>query len=186
MTLHGTALWLHVVLAILLVGGSAWAHLAGIRLRAAETVAEARAHVEALRVFVAASMPLAVGTLVAGAYLATVGSLWTAPWLVTSLVLFAAVGALSGSQVDPAVKQLVAALDEAPPGPVPTDVRRRMHAPGASTIPAVFAGVDLALVFLMTNKPGLASSVSIAAIGLVVGLLLAARERPRRAPAAAT
>lgn len=185
MTLHGTALWLHVVLAIMLVGGSAWAHVAGTRVRTAESVAEARAHVEGLRVFVAASTPLAVGTLVAGAYLATVGSMWTAPWLVTSLVLFAVVGALSGSQVEPAAKQLVAALDEAPPGPVPSEVRRRMHAPGASTIPAVFAGVDLALVFLMTNKPGLALSVSIAAIGLVIGLVLAARERPRPTAVAA-
>ena len=35
MTLHGTALWLHIVLAVLLVGGSAWTHVASVRLRRA-------------------------------------------------------------------------------------------------------------------------------------------------------
>lgn len=184
MTLHGTALWLHIVAAILLVGGSAWTHVATTRLRRARTVDEARAHAATVHAFVRASMPLAVATLAAGIYLATVGSYWTSPWLVISLVLFAAVGAMSGSQVDPAITQLVATLDDAPPGPLGADAVAQAHGRGLATIPAVFGGIDLAIVFLMSNKPGLLLSVVAATLGVVVGLVLAARER-RPAPAAA-
>lgn len=182
MTLYGTALWLHIVAAILLVGGSAWAHVAATRLRTAGTVGEARAHAATVHAFVRASMPLAVATLLAGAYLATVGSYWTTPWLVTSLVLFAVVGALSGSQVDPAVAGLVALLDDAPEGPLTTEVIDAIHVPGLR-LAATFGGLDLAIVFLMSNKPGLVVSVVAALGGLVVGLALAARER-NAAPAA--
>lgn len=181
MTLHGTALWLHIVLAVLLVGGSAWTHVASVRLRRARTVDEARAHAATVHGFVRASMPLAVGTLVAGAYLATVGSYWTSPWLVTSLVLFAVVGALSGSRVDPATTQLVAALDAAPAGPLTADLVDSLHSRGL-TLAAMFGGIDLAVVFLMTNKPGLLVSVLVAGVGFGVGLLLTLRERQ---PAAA-
>ncbi len=176
MTLHGTALWLHIVAAIALVGGSAWAHVAGTRLRRSRTVDEARAHAATVHGFVRASMPLAVVTLAAGGYLATVGRYWTSPWLVTSLLLFAVIGALSGSQVDPAVTRLVAALDEAPAGPLPSDVVDRIHARGLQ-LAAVFGGVDLAIVFLMSNKPGLLVSVLAALAGITVGLALGARER---------
>ncbi len=176
MSLHGTALWLHIVAAILLVGGSAWTHVAATRLRRSHTVDEARAHAATIHGFVRASMPLAVVTLVAGAYLATVGSYWTSPWLVTSLVLFVAIGALSGSRVDPAVTELVAVLDEAPPGPLPAAARDAMHARGLE-LAAVFGGLDLAIVFLMSNKPGLLVAVVTAVVGVTIGLVLAARER---------
>lgn len=183
MTLHGTALWLHIVLAVLLVGGSAWTHVASVRLRRARTVDEARAHAATVHGFVKASMPLAVGTLVAGAYPATVGSSWTSPWLVTSLALFVVVGALSGSQVDPAITELMTALDAAPAGPLTADLVDNLHSPRL-TLAAMFGGIDLALVFLMTNKPGLLVSVLAAGTGLAVGLLLAIRERqPAAAPA---
>lgn len=178
MTLHGTALWLHIVAAILLVGGSAWAHVAAIRLRRARTVDEARAHAATLHTFVRASMPLALVTLAAGAYLATVGAYWSAPWLVTSLVLFAVVGALSGSRVEPASAALVAALDEAAPGPLPRAATQAIHAPGLR-VAAAFGGIDLALVFLMSNKPGLLVSVTAAVLGVAIGVVLAARERGR-------
>lgn len=175
MTLHGTALWLHIVAAILLVGGSAWSHVAVTRLRRSRTVDEARAHAATVHTFVRASLPLAVTTLGAGAYLATVGSYWTSPWLVTSLVLFAAVGALSGSQVDPAITALMAVLEGAAPGPLSGEALAGAHARGL-TVPAVFGGIDLAIVFLMSNKPGLPVSVLAALGGVAVGLLLARRE----------
>lgn len=184
MTLHGIALWSHVVLAVVLVGGSTWSHVASTRLRRSRTVDEARAHAATVHGFVRASGPVALGVLVAGGYLATVGSYWTSPWLVTSLALFATVGALYGAAVQPASTALVAALGAAPSGPLPREVDRLVHAPALAAVPAVGGGLDLAIVFLMTNKPGLALSVVAAGLGLSVGLVLAVRET-RPAPAVA-
>lgn len=184
MSLHGVALFLHVVLAILLVGGSFWADVAGHRLRAARSVGEARAHAEAMQAFVKASMPLAIGVLLAGAYLATVSSMWTHPWLIASLALFLAVGALAGSAVDPAVAAAIESLDAAPDGPVPAQVAALAHAPGLTTVTSLLAGADAALVFLMTNKPGLAGSVVTVVLGLALGVALGMRERRPPAPAA--
>lgn len=184
MTLHGTALWSHVVLAIVLVGGSTWSHVASARLRRSRTVDEARAHAATVHGFVRASGPVAAGVLLAGGYLATVGSYWTTPWLVTSLVLFATIGALYGAVVQPASTALVTALGDAPAGPLPHEADRLAHAPALAVVPAVGGGIDLAIVFLMTNKPGLVGSLAVAGAGAVVGLALAARERRPAAVAA--
>lgn len=186
MDTYNVVLFLHITAAVLLVGGSSWTHASGVLLRRARTVDGVRSHVAFLQTFVKASMPLAVLTLLAGAYMATDAGLWGEPWLLTSLVLFLGVGAAAGSIVDPAVAAMAVAVDEAQDGPVGTQLRERLHNPRLTVTLGLFAGADLALVFLMTNKPGLTGSVLVAASGLALGAVHAARElRGHRSPAGA-
>lgn len=184
MRAYTVVLFVHIAAAVLLVGGSSWTHAAGVLLRRARTVDGARSHVAFLQTFVKASMPLAVVTLLAGAYMATDAGMWDEAWLITSLVLFLGVGAAAGTIVDPAVAAMAATLDEAPPGPVTPALLERIHDPRLTATLSLFAGADLALLFLMTNKPGVTGSLLVAATGLVLGGIHAARERRGQRPAA--
>lgn len=176
MSLYGTALFAHVVFAILLVGGSSWAHVAGGMLQRSDTVAGARSHARFLAAFSKAAGPLAGIVLLAGIYMATDAGLWGDGWLLVSLVLFVAVGAASGIVVDPAVGRLVEVLDAAPDGPLTPAVRADLADPRLTTTLSLFAGSDLAFVFLMTNKPGLTGSLVVVAVALALGGAWAARE----------
>lgn len=189
MSLYGTALFLHIVFAILLVGGSAWAHVAGGLLQRSQTVQGARSHVHFLSAFTRASGPLAVLVLLAGAYMATVAGLWGEGWLLTALGLFIVVGALSGIVVNPTVARFEEALDGAPDGPMTPALLSDLSDRRLTITLALFGGADLALVFLMTNKPTLTGSLTAAGVALGLGALWAARElrahRPELGPAPA-
>lgn len=184
MDLYNLALFLHITFAILLVGGSTWAHVAATQARRARTVDQVRAHVEFLHTLTKAAMPLAVLTLLAGAYLATDAGLWGEAWLLTSLGVFMALGAAAGVFIDPAVAALRAAVEVAPEGPVGDDVTRALHEPRLVAATTLMTGGDAALVFLMTNKPGLTGSMVVVAVAVGVAGLVAVRElRSQRAPA---
>lgn len=182
MHLYGTALFLHIVFAILLVGGSAWAHVAGGLLQRSQTVQAARSHVHFLSVFTRASGPLAVLVLLPGAYMATDAGLWGQGWLLTALGLFVAVGALSGIVVNPTVARFAETLDGAPDGPMTPALFGDLSDRRLTITLALFGGADLALVFLMTNKPSLAGSLTAAAVALGLGGLWAARELRAHGP----
>ncbi|MFA9446621.1 DUF2269 family protein [Egicoccus sp. AB-alg6-2] len=172
MSLYGFALFVHVVFAILLVGGSAFAHLTVGLMPRARTVDGLRAHVGWLRVMVKASGPFAGVVLVAGLYLAFAGNWWGHGWPVVSLVLFAMAGGAATVIVDPAVGRLYAALENATDGPVPADVRAATVDTTLTRATWVLGGADLAIVFLMTNKPGWAGALAIGAVGLALGALV--------------
>lgn len=176
MNLYGTAMFIHVVSAILLVGGSSWAHVTGGMLQRSQTVHGARSHVRFLAVFARASGPLAMVVLLAGAYMATDAALWREGWLLTALALFITVGAGAGLVVNPTVARFEAALDGAADGPMTPELHTELADRRLTVTLGLFAGADLALVYLMTNKPGLAGSLVVAAIGLSLGGLWAARE----------
>lgn len=176
MNLYGTALFVHVVAAILLVGGSSWAHVAGSLLQRSQTVSGARSHVHFLSTFVRAAGPLSLLVLLAGAYMATDAGLWGEGWLLTALGLFIVVGALSVAVVDPTVTRFEETLAEAPDGPLTPALVAALSDRRLTITLALFGGADLALVFLMTNKPSLAGSLTTVAVALGLGGLWAARE----------
>lgn len=176
MSLYGAALFVHIVFAILLVGGSSWAHVAGGMLQRSQTVEAARSHVRFLGAFARGSGPLAAVVLLAGAYMATDAGLWREGWLLTSLALFVAVGALAGLVVNPTIARFEEVLDGAPEGPLTPALVEALVDRRLTVTLGLFAGADLALVFLMTNKPGTSASLVTAVIGLALGGLWATRE----------
>lgn len=169
MTLYGSALFVHVVFGILLVGGGIYVHLAMALIPRARTVDGVRSHVMWLHVFTKATVPLAGVVVATGVYLAFAGSRWEAGWPVVSLVLFALGGAAATILIDPAVARLRAALDEMPDGLVTHDKRGRFVDPTLRLAGSVLVGADLTIVALMTNKPGLIASTVAGVTGLAVG-----------------
>ncbi|MBW3658159.1 MAG: DUF2269 domain-containing protein [Actinobacteria bacterium] len=185
MTLYGTALFLHIIFAIVLVGATAWEHVAVALLRRSRTVDGVRAHVQYLATMNRAMMPIAVLVLVPALYLAFAGSWWGAGWPVISLILFASAGALAGAIVDPAVRRLQETVEAAPSGPATPEFLASLADRKLTLTTWVLAGIDVAIVALMTNKPGYVGAVTIGAIGVAVGTALGIREsRHTTAPAA--
>lgn len=181
MTLYGFALFVHVVFAIALVGGAAWSHVAyGLAQRSSQ-VDGARSLVGWLYAFVKASGPIAGVVLLAGLYLAFDGAWWGRGWPVVSLVLFALGGAAATGIADPRAAAIRDRLAELPDGPVTEEARAAMSDRTLTMVMWVLAGADLAIVFLMTNKPGWTGSVVAAAVGLAFGTVMGVRET-RHAP----
>lgn len=176
MTLYGVVLFLHIVFAILLVGGSAWSHLTLAHARRAETSESAQALIGYLSVFVRASAPLAVLTVAAGLYLTFAGDWWGAGWPAVSLTLFVIAGVLAGAVMDPGAKAAKAAVDAAPAGPITAEASAAMDDPKLTITAWIMTGADLAIVALMTNKPGLATSVAVGAVAVALGAIAGARE----------
>jgi hypothetical protein len=81
---------------------------------------------------------------------------------------------------------------EAPDGPLPGELERRTHDPILGTAAQTLTTILLGIVFLMTNKPALITSIIVISIALACGLLsgvpywYALRTRRRRAPASET
>ena len=188
MTLYGFVLFVHVVFAIALVGGSIWSHLAvGLAHRTTQ-VAGLRSLIAWTHGFVKASGPIAGVVLLAGVYLAFDGSWWGRGWPVVSLVLFAFGGVAATAIVDPKITAVRDRLEDVPDGPVTDDVRGLLADRTLTMVSWALAGADLAIVYLMTNKPGwggsLAAGVACMALGTAVGLR-ELRQAPRViAPAA--
>lgn len=188
MDLYHVVLFVHVVAAILLVGGSAFAHVVGHFARRATTVEGLRIPLALIHAIVKVSMPLAMVVLAAGLYLAFDGSWWGGGWPVVALVLFTAVGATAGRYLDPTVSKAKETLDAASDGPVPAEVTAVFRDRTFGLVTWGFAGADLAIVYLMTNKPGYVGSVVTAVICLALAAGIALREGREEAvtPATAT
>lgn len=182
MSLYGFALFVHVVFAILLVGGSAYAHLTVALVARARTVDGVRSHVAWMHAFVKASGPIAAVVLVAGVYMAFAGSLWGSGWPVVSLVLFAMGGVAATGIIDPKVAAIRTLLDDAPDGPVTAELRDRLSDRTLTMVSWTLAGADLAIVYLMTNKPGWLGASVVAVLGLAVGAVLGLRGLREAAP----
>lgn len=183
MTLYGTALFLHIIFAILLVGGTAWLHLAASLVKRSTTVAAARAHVHYISAVTRAAMPIAVLTLLPALYMAFDADLWGNGWPVVALALFLTAGGLAGRVGDPATARLKATLDEAPDGPMTPELGRSLADPKLTVAAWLMTSVDVGIVALMTNKPGYVGSVAVAAVVIVVGAALGVRENRHAAAA---
>ncbi len=176
MTLYGFALFVHIVFAILLVGGSAYAHMTTALVPRARTVDGVRSHVAWLYAFVRASGPMAGVVLLAGLYLAFSGRWWGSGWPVVSLVLFALGGVAATAILDPKVSAISTRIDETPDGPISDDIRVLLTDRVLTMVSWTLAGADLAIVYLMTNKPGWAGSLVVGAVGLLLGAGVGMRE----------
>ena len=185
MRLYELMLLAHILGAVVVVGGSLLGPLLMRRLRAASSVASLRAVAGVAQALSKAGGPSAGVVLVAGSVMVIMDWSFGDGWILVSLMLFAVSGVLAVAVAEPVLKRVVALAETTPDGPVTPEIRAAVHDPRLAGAHNVLLAVDIAIVALMTLKPGLGASVGLglAAIAVGVGLTLAERGRATTATA---
>ncbi len=184
MSLYTLGKFVHIAAAIVLVGSYLLAPVVYSAIRGATDVRAVRALARLQQHALTASGPAAVLVLASGVYMTLAGWSFTDAWIAVAVVLFVANGALAMSVVDPHVKKLLAAADEVADGPLDRGLTDLVHEPRVVGALRIVVGIDLAIIFLMVNKPGWAGSVAVAGAGLALGTSLAALASSRIRPPA--
>lgn len=168
--MYQLGLFLHLVSLLLAFFAAGIVTVGTMRLRKADTVAEARA--AAHNVGLAAKLhPLAiVGLLLTGAYMTQTRWSWGTPWIDASIVALVLIGVFGGGILGSRERALVATFDKAADGPLPASLHAHAHdtllLAGGAAIPFFV----LATMWVMIAKP---AGIACAAI-LVAGALLGA------------
>jgi uncharacterized membrane protein len=174
MSLYTLGKYVHIVAAIVLVGSYLLAPVVHRLIRGATDVRAVRALARLQQHAITAAGPAVVLVLASGVYMTLAGWSFATSWIAVALALFVVNGALAMSTVDPHVKELLAAADEASDGPLDRELSDLVHDARVVRVMRMVVGVDLAIIFLMVNKPGWAGSVAVAGAGLALGASLAA------------
>jgi uncharacterized membrane protein len=109
------------------------------------------------------------------------------PWIAVALVSFMLMAPIGPFVLDLRMRAIKAMAGEAPDGPLPDTLDKRTHDPILGTAAQTMASVLLGIVFLMTTKPPLATSITVMVAACSLGLfsslplLYAVRMRARRA-----
>ncbi len=93
------------------------------------------------------------------------------PWIIVSLVSLVLFAPINVFILDPRMRALFAKAGEEPEGPLSDELVKRTHDPILGTVAQTLATVLLGIVFLMTNKPSLTTSILVMVIALACGLL---------------
>jgi uncharacterized membrane protein len=172
MSLYTLELFLHVSGAIGVFAG------VGIWLFGLSALRRAR-YVEQVRVIawlIIVTIPFMVLSLVllgvAGLEMAIFTWGLQTPWILVSLVSLVLYAPINMLVLDPRMRTLWASAGETPGGPLPDELVKRTHDPILQTLTQTLATVLLGIVFLMTTKPALTTSIIIMVIALACGLLL--------------
>lgn len=157
---YGVVLFLHLAALLGAIGTAGIAHFGEAQLRAADSVAAARPWA-ALVDRVAKVFPLALLVLLAsGAYLVQHGWAWGAGWIDAGLIgvaLLMVNGAAVVGSRNRALKRALAAAGDGPVSPSLLELTRA-HVGGIASW--ANTGLAVGVVFVMTTKPSLASSLA--------------------------
>jgi hypothetical protein len=181
MNIYTIVLFLHIISAIGVCIGVSVLLLAVLVLRQAQRVEQVRSTLA----FATTALPIAgvsmLLLLAAGFYLAlTAWSLRTS-WIAVTLVSLVPMIALGAGIIGPRMRAIVLSTRQSPDGSLPSQLSARIHDPVLFTLLLIQAVLLLGIVFLMTTKPGLASSIIVMAVALVLGLASGMLvSRPRR------
>jgi hypothetical protein len=170
MSLYTLALFVHVSGAIgFFLGIGTWV-LGLAALRRAQRVEQVRA----IAALVALSEPVAVISilllLAAGLYMAlTVWGLQTG-WIDVALGSFVLMAPVSAVVIEKRIHTITTIARETPDGPLSETLDARIHDPVLGTALSTQVALLFGIVFLMTNKPSLTSSILVMVVALVLGL----------------
>lgn len=185
MNIYTIALFAHVVGAIgTFVGVSVWL-FAAEALRRARRVGQVRTLIGLIQPSGVVAIASIILLGIAGLYMAQTTWGTRAAWIVVATISFLLLAPFGAFVIDPRLRALAKLIALAPEGPLPPALAARTHDPLVGVGLYTYIGVLLGIVFLMTTKPPLATSIlamSIATvIGLATGLLLwwAARSNVR-------
>jgi hypothetical protein len=183
MNIYTIVLFLHIISAIGVCIGISVLLLGVALLRRAKGVEQVRTTLA----FVTTAFPIAgfsmLLLLAAGFYLAL--SAWSlrTSWIALTLVSLVLMIALVVALIRPRMRAIVIATREIPDGSFPSQLSKRIHDPVLFTVLLIQAVLLLGIIFLMTTKPELSSSIIIMVVALVLGLasgVLVSRSRSIR------
>lgn len=176
--MYNAALFLHLIGVMLLIGSVATTLLTTLRVQTAGSVAELRtltAVTNRVEAFIAPGMVLIIAT---GIYMvfqhSDNGSMpWTVGWVDTALFIAVLLSVIGRTVEARDAKRLHAAIDSSQDERPHAELRKLQLA--ASPIYSVFFGTSqvAALLYLMTNRPGLAVSIATCAIAAAVSAIAA-------------
>jgi len=170
MSLYTLVLFLHVSGAIGIFAG------VGIWLFGLSALQRARRveQVRALAWLIIVTIPFMVLSLVllgvAGLDMAIFTWGLQTPWILVSLVSLVLYAPINMLVLDPRMRTILAQAGEAPDGPLPDELYARTHDPILGTAAHTLATVLLGVVFLMTTKPSLATSILVMGVAFFLGL----------------
>lgn len=171
MTSYTFVLFLHLVGAIgAFIGVGIWLFVAAA-LRRVRDVAQVRA----LAGLVRPSGRLAVASILllaaAGLYMALTVWGWQADWIVVATVSFLLLAPFGTLLLDPRLRAIAQMASEVPDGPLPASLVARTRDPLLGTGLHIYITVLLGIVFLMSNKPPLVTSILVMGMAVLLGLI---------------
>jgi predicted integral membrane protein DUF2269 len=177
--MYNVVLFLHLIGVVLLVGSVTITLVSTLRAQTATTVAELRSLTAATKRIEVVLAPAMVIIIASGLYMVSQhsdnGSIpWTAGWVITSLVVAVLLAVIGNTIEARDAKRLHAAIASAPEGRPQAELRQLQLA--SSPIYSVFFGSSqvVALLYLMTNRPGLATSIAACVIAAAASFAAAA------------
>ena len=187
MDLYHVLLFAHILGAVVLVGASFIAPVLMGGIRRATTVERFRDWVGVMQSIGRAGGISAGVVFLSGLYMGLTQHSFSQGWLAVALVLFVTNGILAGGLLNKHLATMLEATGDAADGPVPAEAAQLAASQRAHALEAISFGNDLAIVFLMTNKPGWTGALLVAAAGLAIaGVMIARAARSHRpAPAVA-
>ena len=93
-------------------------------------------------------------------------------WIIVSLVSLVLFAPVNVFVLDPRMRALYAKAGEAPDGPLSDELVRGIHDPIIGTVAQTLTTVLVGIVFLMTNKPPLVTSMLVMVLAFLFGLFV--------------
>lgn len=170
MRIYAIVLFVHVVSAIGNFFGNGTLLLGMAALRRAKRVEQVRTIIE-LMAITRLIFPLSILLLIATGLSMAVIAWGVQGWIGVALLSFVLIVVpLGGIVAQRRFGAIVNMAGEAPNGPLPVALEAHIHDPVLGTTLQTLTALLLGIVFLMTNKPPVMSSVLVIAIALALGL----------------
>ena len=163
------ALFMHICGVLGLFAGIGIELVGAIGFRGARTVDQVRTNARVVKVTVALFPAATVVVISAGVYMALTQWSFRTPFVVVGLITLLVIVALGATIQGKQWQMVEKAADGLPNGPVPESLGRLINDPVAWSSMAGGVFGALAVVFLMTIKPGWAAAIAIAVVAYAVG-----------------
>lgn len=188
--MYGVVLFGHLLGVLMLAGGVIMTLTGVLRAQRAPTVAGVRAAVAAGPIAGRMIPPGLLLILGCGLYLWSRhgddgGIAWTAPWLITAVTVFAIMSVLGPAVEEGRTKRIATAAHAAPDGPVPPELDRLRRDRLLHHVTFFGSAQIVALLFLMSVKPGLTGSLLTVGVAAALSQVIAATAHPGAADATA-
>jgi Predicted integral membrane protein (DUF2269) len=179
-------LFVHLLALLVLTGAISVIGVSYFRLRAAQSLQDAVPWA-ALAGRTGWLFPVSIiGLFASGAYLTNDSWTWSTPWIDVSIAGIVLIAAQGPSVAGPATKQLDRALREHGPGPLDERTLRLARAPALWFVVLVNPAIVLAIIWVMTVKPGAAGAIAAIVVGYAAGAGATVLLSRHQVPGAAT
>jgi hypothetical protein len=173
MTTYAVALFLHFVGLIGLFVGYGLEWVASALLRRATTTEQARSWLRVYRFSLPISGPALLLLILSGGYLASLTDAMKQGWIPASFIGIFIALAIGFGLILPRVKAIRGVLPEGS-APLPSDALARLQQPAIVTLVRVRFLLAVGIVYLMTAKTPLYTSLLVLLVAMIIGLLAAA------------